>query len=942
MGNTIRREPVTFDIPKSPDYRHLNITNFRGLDVSSNPFELDNNTASDCLNVYVDESNTLTTRPRLQKKYVDLLKTLGDTWQPIGYYKLHDGYLLHGKLNGQPVMKLYINDGPLKDITGTIPTNKCKIFEQGENVYLLDRENYTVINRTEKVIKDVEGYVPTTATVDIDGNRFDVEPLNLLSDKYKESYYWDGTWNPRTAITNIIDINNMAIQSTTITTAKFKPVKKLSTLSTNSYSYWYGIDEYGFPTKITIDNLNGNVIKSERDSDLPVNMNDNKLLACTATPDGKRFLIVEDKTNKNIKILVSSESGDWFISSIDKFQNDKYTVNINTLDIASNGNFVLWNMGDKLALSNYKGHTPIEITLPDESFEIISFKLSANNKIIVIDAKHPDTLQSRLYVTHLTEGLNNTYSAETELIAESSYLFLDYTVSPNGAFIIYLTENAKVSDRIAVDINKYTIEDKNIIAIENAYSGLFTHVITTNTLCYLLSSSQFAILNMNKNELVWHEQTQHSYASALYNQYMYADDVALETPFIEIDTYLGSTYNTIDKIQIDYKNPIIITRELSENIDYHNLLDNRKILFKSYLNTRFDNNYWFANGNRYYRSRNNDPTYFPITEYNDLGDSNLPITGFNLANDTTLIAYKDDRLYLIQPFESSSGTREYSITESKNTVGNTAIDAPIVTTLTEIPLQMNNDGVYGLSQLSNVSATERIADLMSRPINQRWLDIPDDIIKNAQTLNRLYWTYIILPDDEKNKTSIYLLDNRTNSWYYWELPIVVLDSFVVNNRTEFADKNGEIYYLTTTDIDVPNFDDVLVTEYYDDGEKLIDWYWQSQIMYLGTINYTKRLVNTTFILTDDDTTDGYGLKYGFKVFRKLASSVPDKEISNDINLVRSTTRKTNISKFGFLQMKISNITPDDRGTEERKEFRNNKLRLVGLGLKYVLLEGLIR
>jgi hypothetical protein len=41
-------------------------------------------------------------------------------------------------------------------------------------------------------------------------------------------------------------------------------------------------------------------------------------------------------------------------------------------------------------------------------------------------------------------------------------------------------------------------------------------------------------------------------------------------------------------------------------------------------------------------------------------------------------------------------------------------------------------------------------------------------------------------------------------------------------------------------------------------------------------------------------------------------------------------------------MKISNITPDDRGTEERKEFRNNKLRLVGLGLKYVLLEGLIR
>ena len=68
MGTTVRRQPVNFDIPKSPDYKFLNITNFRGLDVSSNPFELASNTASDCLNVYVDETNTLTTRPRLDKK----------------------------------------------------------------------------------------------------------------------------------------------------------------------------------------------------------------------------------------------------------------------------------------------------------------------------------------------------------------------------------------------------------------------------------------------------------------------------------------------------------------------------------------------------------------------------------------------------------------------------------------------------------------------------------------------------------------------------------------------------------------------------------------------------------------------------------------------------------------------------------------------------------
>ena len=67
MGNTIRREPVTSKIPASPDYKFLNITDFRGLDVSDNPFILKTNTASDLLNVYVDEDNALSTRPRLEK-----------------------------------------------------------------------------------------------------------------------------------------------------------------------------------------------------------------------------------------------------------------------------------------------------------------------------------------------------------------------------------------------------------------------------------------------------------------------------------------------------------------------------------------------------------------------------------------------------------------------------------------------------------------------------------------------------------------------------------------------------------------------------------------------------------------------------------------------------------------------------------------------------------
>ena len=915
MGNTIRREPVTFDIPKSPDYRHLNITNFRGLDVSSNPFELDNNTASDCLNVYVDESNTLTTRPRLQNKYPNLVDTLGESWEPIGYYRLHDGYLLHGKLlSGKYAMKKFV-DGNITDITGAIPTNKCKVFEQGDTVYLLDGMKYVKMH--DNIISDVEGYIPTTATVDIDGNRHEVEPLNLLSNKYKESYYWDGLQKPR------IDLgaSNTSVGYEKIDFKAFFGENKhvrIHKVFPKEHKILVGVSDPNAFETLTFTNEKPYLLSYknatltnlyEFDVDT-THANDSYYVGCGETTD---YIYFATTTKLNC-FKLNSVIGTYNKSTVNVILSEGWTIDYLKCDPSGYHCYInMFNFGTQQ-------HTMLCYTGPYHNSGSITYDGDLQ-------------FGTDLYRFYEINDLLYVLRDSDLFLIETNRLMLKGSI-PKDEY----GQTQSISTSVASDIVwVWTGKEYDLYSITDLTNKLETYSAEIVD-ARLFSNAAYVILRYNDSARIKIIPDITNYADNYISPINIQDDTIIDVVYYPNNYY--SYYKTKQEavFYVCINDYIDVTTSTTNK----NWSDKRDALLKSYLNTRFDNNYWFAIGNRYYRSRNNDPTYFPITEYNDLGDSNLPITGFNLANDTTLIAYKDDRLYLIQPFESSSGSREYSITESKNTVGNTAIDAPIVTTLTEIPLQINNDGVYGLSQLSNVSATERIADLMSRSINQRWLDIPDDIIKNAQTLNRLYWTYIILPDEAKNKTSIYLLDNRTNSWYYWELPIVVLDSFVVDNRTEFADKNGEIYYLTTTDIDVPNFEDVLVTEYYDDGEKLIDWYWQSQIMYLGTINYTKRLVNTTFILTDDDTTDGYGLKYGFKVFRKLASSVPDKEISNDINLVRSTTRKTNISKFGFLQMKISNITPDDRGTEERKEFRNNKLRLVGLGLKYVLLEGLIR
>lgn len=927
MGTTIRRQPINFDIPKSPDYKFLNITNFRGLDISSNPFELAANTASDCLNVYVDETNTLTTRPRLEKK----IDTPIDG-KHIGTYNLHNGYLLHYVVDGAGVMKTLI-DGRLVDITGKdltpdesditkkeyykIPTTKCTYFEQGDKIYLLDGERYMIIS--ENILSGVEGYVPTTYVVDLNGERRDVEGLNLLSNKYKELYYWDGEvatlqqLNTRGAIS----VANEAVNKVKfdIDLSPYEYVQQYDDLSVllrekNTNKLWYG--EY-------MQNISSLIL---RDCKITVEENSpvlssrlSKLLAYKNGYwwEGRAYLgngewgEPHELIESDVELYCDNDSF-WAIAEVEDPEiSGELRINFARQLKYYNGAFhgAYANLNNVDSKKSFRGKSVLPIETQTTEYPLY------------IEGYYLDDSSTRRIITHTSE----------DSVGQELFTLKNIPETAHGSF----NHDGTIYYVWWLDAEELNVWFYNIVT-KTPTRHSFPRTIAT-TMRVLKNNN---ILLQNEDRAIWLSSvndlnTLVDTKITLDGDILYNDGLKIlvtngEKPF--------SLYAWTDESYIE------LIFELRESDDSnHDWLTKRKDVKTASLVTRFDNNYWFASKNRYYRSQNNDPTYFPITEYNDLGDSNEEITGFNLANDTTLIAYKKNRVYLVQPFTSSLNTTEYTITESKNTVGNTAIGAPIVTTLTEIPLQINNDGVYGLSQLSNVSSTERIADLMSEPINERWLNIDDALITNAQTLNRLYWTYIILPDVDNERTMVYLLDNRTNSWYYWELPIIVTDSFVKDNRTELVDTSGNIYYLTATDIVDINYTDEKITKYYDEGNLLIPWYWQSQVLPLGTMNYSKRLVNTTFILTDTDESDGYGLQYNFKVFRKLASSTPEKEISDKLTLVRSTTKKTNISKFGFIQLRLSNLTQESRDYEA---FENNKLRLVGLGLKYVLLEGLIR
>ena len=339
---------------------------------------------------------------------------------------------------------------------------------------------------------------------------------------------------------------------------------------------------------------------------------------------------------------------------------------------------------------------------------------------------------------------------------------------------------------------------------------------------------------------------------------------------------------------------------------------------------RFQNNFWFYGNDNIIRwSDNNDPTYIPENNHKLLGDSEDAVNDMLVVSHDTALAFKKDNIYVINPVVVGDYST-YSFVEAKSQIGSSSPNSAIISPLKELPMFVNTTGIYGLQQLQNVQSTDRLAVLYSERINPKFL--LEENISTIKTARHLYWTLFLIAKEKS--TGIYVLDDRNNEWFYWELPIRATSIWERNDSVYLCDATGGVYVFKTTDIINKRNGD---SEYYDSGHKTIKWYWKSQILPLGTINYSKKLLETTFVLSDTDSLDEYGINYTFKAYRKLASETSPTTISDSLNYVQSVTKRTMVHRFKFLQIDISNIEDDKN---------NNKFRLIGLGLKYTLLEGL--
>ena len=212
MSTTIRRQPIVNNIPAQIDFKLQNITNFGGIIQQDNPLKLSINTASDMKNLYVDEYGALSTRPRTELVYdygqaVKSSVVIDDT-----LYILTTSNVLYKQ--SAIVSSTLILIAPLN--ASVVITDLKNGFKYNGTVYL-NGNDFFLINADSKL-----EYVYNSSFVHIpylkrgvemgkDINNYpDAEYMNILSSKYRISYYWDGETD-----FNIID-NGTVVQNDNI------------------------------------------------------------------------------------------------------------------------------------------------------------------------------------------------------------------------------------------------------------------------------------------------------------------------------------------------------------------------------------------------------------------------------------------------------------------------------------------------------------------------------------------------------------------------------------------------------------------------------------------------------------------------------------------------------------------------------------------------------
>ena len=937
-----RTGAITQKVPtfSSDDYRTFMIGDFKGIDKSVNPFNAIKSSAEECLNLYVDDEGTLTTRPRLDCQS----DIVGDElpWNPAedairnSFEFDYNGAHYHAITTNQRrsnektfwgLSSDFITwEGFVDDGGNTV----SELFNNGDVLYAIIRNGIytTTIDFTTHKISFTKAlaYVPTTGTYDAASSVRVIggEQENLLTNKFKTEVFWNPTSVQNKDFTNI-DFetikndyyngftflktpNNVLIQA-----GNFKVYEKLNKI--------VGIDPTN-KSQIFVWDTSGNIIKTYLLTDSNISQvdfdytSDDVLYASyiyhDTAADKYILKIIETTKTTTTTILHSEDASDYNTVCCYIPSKAQLVVGFTRVD----GSEQLWLLDPKAETHLIKAKILSRIGLKKlywiESWDKLIYFATLTDSSFKMSVMNLDDWST------LTRTYFNNYDVRINIKSfDSGEVYMNWKTKTS--FITYQLYYDKT----------HLIESAATNGNANFSDG------TGYTFRYTTSPNKLTIE---------------------YNSRSYYSDTIVSS-HMPLEAYLSDGFGCSlcsDQTLVDSEGCI-----LKYNASTRPLLTIQETSKETSEITlehvgRFNNNYvyWSTKSNKVYYTANNNPLYIPKSFYDDYGDD-TPVTGVMRISDSYLAVLKQDATYLAW-FDSETGY--FYANELRTEKGNIAVAQAIVCNYSNLPVVINTDGFWGLGQSTSVNYQDTVYSSLSDALR---VELQKLDLTKCKTHNHKYLTYFAVPNGDS--TTIYVLDNRIQMWFKWVIPI---------DLKFFAEYEDYTYIYTATSVFkldpyTAHTNGDLNDAWYADtvnavgSTKHIPWLWVSQPLYLGTLNYKKRIRYMKFLFDNKYESENVTMRYGFLSYkqserptklREYTSPFTRNTFSNEITGITKqvATLKTKkirpyIPSFDFIQIILRSNNDSDEFEDADGNIitptLNDKVGLIGLTINYILQEG---
>ena len=270
MPKTFNRNPYSVNTPSSNDIKNyfFNHYNWKGLNDDKNFLSIDQETFSDCKNVYVDEDGLLKSRPSQKYKaivYTDAdsnkvtLANIVDCWifESVSVYQTEND----GKYYLTFINKNFDKNLQVELVHNNISYNKIKLIVADQKIFVFAKNdfNYYDMKTNEYLNADKFIHIPVTSVITngIPKSTTDVESPNVLTTSYITKYLYSNAEYLQSAtfvgtLVNkevTIEIDGVKYTITFKNNNQIVFVKKFISLSEVNYSdkQIYGVGGEGIP-----------------------------------------------------------------------------------------------------------------------------------------------------------------------------------------------------------------------------------------------------------------------------------------------------------------------------------------------------------------------------------------------------------------------------------------------------------------------------------------------------------------------------------------------------------------------------------------------------------------------------------------------------------------------------------------------------------------------